>query len=41
MIITINNDDGTISYAINHIADEQAKANAHVTTTKVGQLQTI
>ena len=41
MIITIKNDDGTISYDINNIQDEQTKANAHVTINKVGTLETV
>ena len=41
MIITIKNDDGTLSYNVNNIEDEQTKVNAQVTINKVGTLETV
>ena len=41
MIITIKNDDGTLSYDVNNIKDEQTKVNAQVTINKVGTLETV
>ena len=41
MIITITKDDGTISYDVNAIEDENLRANASVMISKVSQLEVI
>lgn len=41
MIITIKNDDGTLTYDVTKIENEQTKINAQVTINKVGTLETV
>jgi len=41
MIITINNDDGTTNFNVNHISDEAVKQEATVIVQKVGNLQVV
>jgi len=41
MLITINNDDGTINYDVNNISDNAVKQEATVIVQKVGNLQVI
>ena len=41
MIITINNDDGTTTYDVNNITDDNVKQEATVVIQKVGNLQII
>lgn len=41
MIITIKNDDGESVYDVSNIEDEQRKANANISITKIGTLNTI
>ena len=41
MIITIKNDDGESVYDVSKIEDEQRKANANISITKIGTLNTI
>lgn len=41
MIITIKNDDGTLTYDVTKIENEQTKVNAQVTINKVGTLETV
>ena len=41
MLITIKNDDGTFTYDVSKIEDEQTKTNAQVTINKVGTLETV
>jgi ribonuclease PH len=41
MIITIKNDDGESVFDVTKIEDEQRKANANISITKIGTLNTI
>ena len=41
MIITIKNDDGESVFDVSKIEDEQRKANANISITKIGTLNTI
>ena len=41
MIITIKNDDGEYVYDVSKIEDEQRKANANISITKIGTLNTV
>ena len=41
MIITIKNDDGETVYDVSKIEDEQQKANANVTISKVGTINVL
>jgi hypothetical protein len=41
MIVSIKNDDGVTSYDVAKIEDEQARANANVTISKVSQLEVV
>ena len=41
MIITINNDDGTINFDVNNITDDAVKQEATVIVQKVGNLQVV
>jgi hypothetical protein len=41
MIVSITNDDGVTSYDVAKIEDEQARANANVTISKVSQLEVV
>jgi hypothetical protein len=41
MIITIKNDDGESVYDVSKIEDEQRKANANISITKIGTLNTV
>tara|TARA_B100001093_G_scaffold99268_1_gene91300 strand:- start:460 stop:702 length:243 start_codon:yes stop_codon:yes gene_type:complete len=41
MLITINNDDGTINYDVNNISDNAVKQEATVIVQKVGNLQVV
>jgi|TARA_R100001463_G_scaffold66776_1_gene120461 hypothetical protein len=41
MIITINNDDGTTTYDVNNITDDNVKQEATVIVQKVGNLQVV
>jgi hypothetical protein len=41
MIITIKNDDGESVFDVTKIDDEQRKANANISITKIGTLNTI
>lgn len=41
MIITINNDDGSIAYEVNNISDDAIKQEATVIVQKVGNIQVI
>lgn len=41
MIITIKNDDGESVYDVSKIEDEQKRANANLSITKIGTLNTI
>ena len=41
MIITINNDDGTTTYDVNNITDDNLKQEATVIVQKVGNLQVV
>ena len=41
MIITINNDDGSIAFDVNNISDDAVKQEASVIVQKVGNLQVI
>ena len=41
MIITIKNDDGESVFDVTKIEDEQKKANANISITKIGTLNTI
>jgi hypothetical protein len=41
MVITINNDDGTIKYDVNNISDNAVKQEATVIVQKVGNLQVV
>jgi len=41
MVITINNDDGTINYDVNNISDNAVKQEATVIVQKVGNLQVV
>jgi hypothetical protein len=41
MIITIKNDDGETVYDVSKIENEQQKANANVTISKIGTLNVL
>tara|TARA_R110002124_G_scaffold62194_2_gene170266 strand:+ start:2204 stop:2470 length:267 start_codon:yes stop_codon:yes gene_type:complete len=41
MIVSIKNDDGVTSYDVAKIEDEQTRANANVTISKVSQLEVV
>ena len=41
MLITINNDDGTINYDVNNISDNAVKQEATVIVQKVSNLQVV
>jgi hypothetical protein len=41
MIITINNDEGTTTYDVNNITDDNVKQEATVIVQKVGNLQVV
>lgn len=41
MIITIKNDEGELVYDVTKIEDEQRKANANVTISKVGTINVL
>jgi ribonuclease PH len=41
MIITIKNDDGESVYDVSKIEDEQRRANANISITKIGTLNTV
>ena len=41
MIITIKNDDGESVYDVAKIEDEQRRANANISITKIGTLNTV
>ena len=41
MIITINNDDGSIAFDVHNISDDAVKQEASVIVQKVGNLQVI
>jgi hypothetical protein len=41
MIITIRNDDGESVYDVAKIEDEQRRANANISITKIGTLNTV
>ena len=41
MIITIKTDDGESVFDVSKIEDEQRKANANISITKIGTLNTI
>ena len=41
MIITINNDDGTTTYDVNNITDDNVKQESTVIVQKVGNLQVV
>ena len=41
MIITIKNDDGEAVYDVSKIEDEQRRANANISITKIGTLNTV
>jgi len=41
MIITIKNDDGEYVYDVSKIEDKQRKANANISITKIGTLNTV
>ena len=41
MIITIKNDDGESVYDVSKIEDEKRKANANISITKIGTINTL
>ena len=41
MIITIKNDDGELVYDVSKIEDEQRKANANISISKIGTLNVL